>query len=190
MLPDPIKNFVEKFSVLPSIGPRQATRLAFHIAHSGQNEIYNLAKTIAALQSLRTCPECFFVTQSHCPICADPRRQHDVVCLLEKETDLISLEKAGKYNGVYLVLGELGKTGSLTSEHKLKLTSLKKCAPWAEIILAINPTAYGDLNAALIYREIKPLAQKITRLGRGIPTGGEIEFADPDTLGGALANRN
>lgn len=190
MLPDPIKNFIDKFSKLPSIGPRQATRLAFHVTNLGKNEIYNLTKTIADLQSLKTCPECFFITHTHCPVCSNPQRQRNIICLVEKETDFISLEKVKKYNGVYLILGELGKTGSLSPEQKLKLASLKLRAPWEEIILAINPTAYGDLNAALIYREIKPLAQKITRLGRGIPTGGEIEFADPDTLGGALANRN
>ena len=108
---------------------------------------------------------------------------------MEKETDLISIEKAKKYNGIYLVLGELNKTGSFSPDQKLKLKCLKARAPLEEIILAINPTAYGDLNAALILQEIKPFAQKITRLGRGIPTGGEIEFADSDTLASAIDNR-
>lgn len=190
MLPDSIKKFIDKFSTLPSIGPRQATRLAFHVTNLGRNEIYDLAKTIADLQSLKNCSECFFIIHNNCPVCSNPQRQRNIVCIVEKETDLMSLEKAKKYNGIYLILGELNKTGSLNNEQKLKLASLKVRAPLEEIILAINPTAYGDLNAALIHQEIKPLAKKITRLGRGIPTGGEIEFADPDTLGGALDNRN
>ena len=189
MLPEPIKNFIDKFSSLPSIGPRQATRLAFHIANKGRAEVYDLAKSLSDLQSLKTCPECFFVNKGGCLICNDQNRRKDIVCLVEKETDLLSLEKAKKYNGVYLVLGELGKTGSLSPDQRLKLKSLRFKEPIEEIILAINPTAYGDLNAALLFQEIKPLTGKITRLGRGIPTGGEIEFADEDTLRGALDNR-
>lgn len=190
MLPEQIKKFINKFSSLPAIGPRQATRLAFHITNLGKNEIYDLAKSIADLQSLKTCPLCFYITDQKCPICSNTSRRNDIVCVIEKETDLMSLEKAKKYNGIYLILGELNKSGSLAVDQKLKLNSLKLRAPLEEIILGINPTAYGDLNAALIYQEIKSLAKKVTRLGRGIPTGGEIEFADPDTLGSALDNRS
>lgn len=190
MLPDPIKKIVDKLSSLPSIGPRQATRLAFYITNLGKAEIYDLAKTIADLQKLETCPNCFFTNSGQCLICLNSTRRNDLVCVVEKETDLISIEKAKKYNGSYLILGELNKTGSLAPEQKLKLQSLKARGPLSEIILAISPTTYGDLNAALIFQEIKSSAPKITRLGRGIPTGGEIEFADPDTLGSAIDNRN
>lgn len=190
MIPEPIKKFVDAFSSLPSIGPRQATRLAFYIINLGKSQIYDLAKSMADLQQLKTCPDCFFINNGACPVCSNSNRTKSIVCVIEKETDLISIEKAKKYNGIYLVLGELNKTGSLSPDQKLKLKSLKAGAPLEEIILAINPTAYGDLNAALILQEVKPFAKKITRLGRGIPTGGEIEFADSDTLGGALDNRN
>ena len=190
MLPEPIKNFIDRFSSLPSIGPRQATRLAFHIANKGKATVYDLAKSLSDLQLLKTCPDCFFINTGGCPICNNQNRRRDIICVVEKETDLISLEKTKKYNGVYLVLGELGKTGNLSPDQRLKLNSLKVRAPLEEIILAINPTAYGDLNASLIGQEIKSLSKKTTRLGRGIPTGGEIEFADPDTLSGALDNRN
>ena len=109
--------------------------------------------------------------------------------MVERETDLISLEKTKKYQGLYLVLGPLPRTGALTTAQKLKLAGLKARAPFREIILAISPTAYGDLNASLLLKELRPFAKKITRLGVGLPTGGEIEFADEDTLGGALDNR-
>ena len=190
MLPESVKKFINVFSSLPSIGPRQATRLAFHITNLGKSQIHDLAQSMANLQQLKTCSDCFFINNGVCPICSQINRSKNIVCVVEKETDLISIEKAKKYNGTYLVLGELNKTGSLSPDQKLKLKSLKARSPLEEIILAINPTAYGDLNAALILQEIKPFALKITRLGRGIPTGGEIEFADADTLAGAIDNRN
>lgn len=190
MLPDPIKKFIDLVSDLPSIGPRQATRLAFHLVNRGRGQIFELAKTINELQQLTPCPACFFIIHhTDCPLCSQPHRHKNIVCVVEKETDVISLEKAKKYNGVYLVLGELGKSGSISSDQRLKLQSLKSRAPLEEIIIAISPTSYGDLNAELVLQEVRPLSRRITRLGRGIPTGGEIEFADPDTLAGAIDNR-
>jgi recombination protein RecR len=191
MLPSSVQKFIKFFSALPGIGPRQATRLAFYIIRSGQETVYNLAKAIADLKEIKTCPICFYVNSEQCFICNDPMRRKDLVCIIEKETDLISLEKSKKYNGLYLILGEIGKTGLLGIEQKLRIASLKNRTPQlTEIILGINPTAYGDLNVSLILQEIKSFASKITRLGRGLPTGGEIEFADPDTLGGAIDNRS
>lgn len=191
MIPDHIQKFIKFFSALPGIGPRQATRLAFHIVQSGKEQIYSLAKAIADLREIKTCPSCFFVNNEKCFVCDNPARQKDIVCIIEKETDLLSLEKSKKYNGSYLILGELSKTGLLGADQKLKLISLKNRNPLlTEIILGISPTAYGDLNVALILQEIKSFAPKITRLGRGLPTGGEIEFADPETLAGAIDNRS
>ncbi|MFH1759303.1 MAG: toprim domain-containing protein [Patescibacteria group bacterium] len=202
MLPNPIKKFVDIFSQLPSIGPRQATRLAFYLFNLGPSEVGELAQSIADLQNLRRCPSCFFIHGGGgglCHICGDERRRKDIVMVVEKETDLISLEKAGGFQGRYFVTGDLKKRGILESEQKMKLNSLKSSikkefgAPpeggAEEIILAFNPTTYGDYNASLLSQELKDCAKKITRLGRGIPTGGEIEFADEETLGGALQNR-
>ena len=115
--------------------------------------------------------------------------------IVEKETDLISIEKTKKFNGRYFVLGDLKKNGALDTIQKLRLNSLKiqiknGGGTAKEIILAINPTSIGDLNAELITRELNDCAQKTTRLGRGLPTGGEIEFADEDTLGSAIEKRS
>ncbi len=206
MLPSPIRNFVAVFSKLPSIGPRQATRLAFLIAGLGKNKIKEIADAVAGLADLTTCARCFRTHlgsgnpstssgQRFCDICSDPMREKSLIAIIEKETDLLSLEKTKKFNGWYLLIGELHKTGELEPEQKLRLASLKDfikkelSGKSEEIILAVNPTVYGDLNAALLKKELLEYAGKITRLGRGIPTGGEIEFADEETLSEALDRR-
>ena len=212
MLPEPIKNFVNQFSKLPSIGPRQATRLAFYITGLGKNNIKEIADAISDLNNLSACARCFRTfTQPMagqagglCSFCSDPTREKNLIAIVEKETDLISLEKTRKFNGWYLIIGELHKNGELEPEQKLRLASLKSFikkelgnpstgsgqVKAEEIILAVNPTVYGDLNAALLKKELEEYANKITRLGRGIPTGGEIEFADEETLGSAIDKRS
>lgn len=192
MIPQPIKKFVEIIAKLPAIGPRQAIRTAFYLIRAGKDEIKELADAIYGLQKLKPCSQCFFVHENQdslCPICSDKSRNKDVIAVVEKETDLLSLEQTGKFNGRYFIIGNLRKNGELDAEQKLRLKALKALKP-KEIILAINPTAYGDAAAFFLQQELKNDAEKITRLGRGIPTGGEIEFADEETLGSALENRN
>lgn len=116
--------------------------------------------------------------------------------IVEKETDLMSLEKAKRYQGRYFIIGDLKKNSAFDTEQKLRINTLKAYIKnhldnrAEEIILAINPTTHGDLHTSLIAQELAGVSKKITRLGRGIPTGGEIEFADEETLGGALINRS
>jgi len=200
-LPDPIQNFIHHFSKLPSIGPRQATRLSFFVINSGKNEIEEIKKSFEELEKIEICERCFFIflpkndSQKKCDICIDKNRNHKIIAIIEKETDLISLEKTNKFNGVYFIVGNLQKNGILGSVQKNRIIKLKKIIETEldgkadEIIVAINPTTYGDFNANLLIKELKDFAKKITRLGRGIPTGGEIEFADEDTLGNALERR-
>jgi len=197
MLPEPIKNFIEVFSALPSIGARQATRLAFKLLGGGKAKIEEMEKAIGGLKNVKLCSNCFFIHSNKgdfCDICEDQSRNQNIIAVVEKEIDLISLERAKKFKGRYLVLGELFKTGELDSHQKLRLNHLKglikkRGKKAEEIIIAVNPTTYGDLNALTITKELAPYAEKITRLGRGIPTGGEIEFADEETLGSALERR-
>ena len=198
MLPQPIKNFIDKFSRLPSIGPRQATRLAFKLISSGKNKIEETAKVISDLKYLKICRFCFFPHSNPdnlCDICLDKSRPQNTIMIIEKETDLVSLERPKKFKGRYLILGELLKSGVLESGQKLRLNNLKSFikkelnGQAEEIIIATNPTVYGDLQAMIIAKEFNNMAKKITRLGRGIPTGGEIEFADEETLGQALERR-
>jgi len=198
-LPQPIKSLIECLAELPSIGPRQATRLAFYLVNRGKNTIGELATTVHDLTKVKICERCFFVHQNQgslCDICGDPKRKQDSIAIVEKETDLISLENTKKFSGRYVILGTIPKTGVLEDSQKLRLKNLvsfiqKDLGGKAEeIILAFNPTASGDWNATLIHKELVPYAKKISRLGRGLPTGGEIEFADDETLGNALENRN
>jgi len=197
-LPSSIKKFAAVFSRLPSIGPRQALRLAFYLAESERAMLKDIREAAEELAAIKICPQCFFVYDGEgaiCGICSNPSRAKDVVAVVEKATDLISLERTDGVKGRYFIIGDLKKTGVLEPEQKKRLAALKEyisreCAGQAEeIILAINPTAYGDLNAAMLKTELEPMTKKITRLGRGIPTGGEIEFADEETLKSALAGR-
>lgn len=198
MLPEEIKKFVEEFEKLPSVGPRQATRLAFRLISAGQSKLSELANAVSGLKKVKICPRCFFVHSEKsalCSICSDVTRFNDTFMVLEKETDLMSIERTKKYKGKYLVLGELTRSGALEPWQKLRLNALKKIinaelgGKAKEIIIALNPSTYGDLNSSLITKELKDFAEKITRLGRGIPTGGEIEFADEDTLSHSLTRR-
>jgi len=203
-LPESINRFIEKLSELPSLGPRQATRVAFYLLRSGENNIKELGDAIHDMRNIKTCTRCFFIHQSEsagnggglCDICRDPRRVSNIIMVVEKETDLLSLENAGKFLGKYLILGEIPKTGVLESWQKLRLQNLKSIiqkelnGKAEEIILALNPTSVGDFNASSLARELEPFTKKISRLGRGLPTGGEIEFADDETLGSALERRS
>ncbi|MBI2035830.1 MAG: recombination protein RecR [Candidatus Liptonbacteria bacterium] len=199
MLPDPIKKFADVFGKLPSIGPRQALRLAFYLAGEDRGLLREVESAAKNLNSIKICGKCFYThTQKNnlCEICVNQSRNQKVIAILEKSTDLMSLEKTKKFGGRYLVLGNLQKNGVMDMEQKLRLETLKRfiakelCGKADEIILAINPTAYGNLNAAMLQRELTPFTAKLSRLGRGIPTGGEIEFADEETLGAALERRS
>ncbi len=190
-LPESINNLKEELAELPSIGPRQAIRLAFYLVGRGENFIKNFAEDIDELRRVKICERCFFVHQNNgslCDICKNPARRKDIIMLVEKETDLISLENTGKFNGRYFILGPIPKTGLLEDWQKLRLQSLKNFiqkelgGKAEEIILALNPTSVGDFHASLLAKELGELAKKINRLGRGLPTGGEIEFADDESF--------
>lgn len=193
---DAIQEFVEAFSKLPSIGPRQATRLAFYLVNSGAHRIKYLSSALSALGNVKICAQCFFTHQNQdafCHICKDPSRQNGTLAVTEKVTDVISLEQARLFDGRYFVIGEFQRSGLLTPLHKARLALLKEQTTthgkFKEIILALSPTSHGNINSSLLLEELKPYAEKITRLGRGIPTGGEIEFADDETLKEALRHR-
>jgi len=194
-----IKSFVDTFSALPGIGPRQAIRLAFHVIGRGAGFQKELKDSIADLQKIQLCRQCFYIhenTSGLCEYCEDEHRDQEIISIVEKETDVMSMENTKRFNGRYLVVGDIRKTGILEADQKLRIQSLKK---WIEkeqggkvkeIIIAINPTVEGDVIAGIIAEEMRPLAEKVTRLGRGIPTGGEIEFADEDTLSNAIQGRS
>jgi recombination protein RecR len=198
MLPKQLQEFIATFEKLPVLGPRQATRLAFKLIREGAPLVKNLIARLEGLLEVKVCMQCFFIHTNNgslCSICADPSRVQDVIMVVEKETDVMSIEKTRKFQGIYLVIGELTRSGALEAWQKSRVQLLKQSIQnlptdkAREIILALNPTTYGDLNAQLLKKELEEYAGSITRLGRGIPTGGEIEFADIDTLSSSLERR-
>jgi recombination protein RecR len=198
MIPSTIRNFIEIFSRLPGIGPRAATRLAFYLTELPTHTKEELARAFTNLDSVDLCPTCKLIkdgAQASCAICKNPTRNKNVIALIEKPTDLLTIEKSGHHKGTYMILGETPQRGMVSELQKKRLEELKariqnlpeKKA--TELIVAVGPNTLGDLLYEHIAREFGDYTQAITRLGRGIPTGGEIEFTDPETLRDALQRR-
>ncbi len=198
-LPDPMQKVVDELSELPSIGPRQAIRLAFYLINEGPDHLRNLGGAIEGLATMKVCARCYFIHENEddlCDICANPARNAKIIMAVEKETDLLSLENTKRYTGRYFIVGPVPKTGFLEPWQKARLTALAAFVKEElggqadEIILAFNPTSLGDFQASLLMKELSPLAKRVSRLGRGLPTGGEIEFSDDETLGASLERRS
>jgi len=195
MYPKSIQKLIELFSKFPTVGPRTASRFVFYLIKLNQEKIDELLNSVTNLKkSIKICASCFnsFEGESElCSICNDNSRDKTLLCIVEKEIDLISIEKTKKYKGLYFILGgtiSLKKTDS----KKIRTEELKekiKNDNFQEIIIAFNPTTEGEATALFIERELKPFNIKITRLGRGLPMGGELEYADEDTLTSALEER-
>jgi len=199
MIPEQVKKFIENFSKLPSVGPRFATRLAFYLLSLDESTRKTLESSLVGLGTINKCERCFFLKQVDaklCDICTAKERNPKFIAIVEKETDVLSIESTGKFKGHYLLLGELPERGTLESVHRLRLKTLKDRiaseldGKATEIVIALNLNTFGDFVASIIKEEFKNFAEKITRIGRGIPTGGEIEFADDETLSSALERRN
>lgn len=197
-IPNIIKDLADSLSKLPGIGPRQAIRIAYYLAGRGRGAVLGIVKNLAAFTRLSTCPQCFYPHDGAtdlCSICSDRERDSGIIAVVEKETDVASLETSGAFNGRYFILGEIRKNGVLGNEERLRLSSLKNNitdnlgGKADEILIGFDHTAYGDMGGEIVIKELSPYAKKITRLGRGIPTGGEVEFADPETLSEAIKRR-
>ena len=201
MYPKLVQNFIDKFSRLPGIGPRQAARLAFWILNGPKETRQNLKQALEGLdKDARTCELCHYVIENDgnekCHFCDNPARDHTTICVVEKETDLATIEKSGVYKGLYHVIGGLFSALDTAVPKNLKMPelvkrieNLKKNKSVEEIILALSPTHEGDLTAYYLEKLLKPLKVKVTRLGRGLPYGSDVEFADAQTLSGALESR-
>lgn len=200
MFPPPLKNLIDQLSKLPEIGPRAATRLAFFLLNQPNDYIKNLSQSIQELKiKTKVCKKCYNLTSDTiCHICSDSKRQQNIICVVENILDIIPIERTRQYQGVYHVLGGLIAPIEGITPDKLKIKELaeriKNIARSAgnntiEIILALNPTTEGDTTALYIERTLKPLNIKITRLGRGLSTGSNLEYADETTLINALKNR-
>jgi len=195
MAPISAENLIKQMAKLPGIGPKFAERLVFHLAN--QPKEYNSA-LLAALQEfnkkIKNCARCGNISEYEiCPICQDPRRNQAELCIVESASDIIPLEKTGQYRGLYHILGGLISPHRHIMPENLRIKQLteriKKSKEIEEMIIATNPTTEGDATALYLAKTLEPFKLKITRLARGLPTGGELEYMDETTLTNALSGR-
>jgi recombination protein RecR len=200
MLPSPIKKFIALFSELPSVGPRQASRFAFWFIRQGPSRIAEYSRALRSIgEDVSVCEDCFFVFEKDgdtrvCAICRDPKRNRRLLAIVEKETDLITMERTKAFDGLYHVLGGLVNPLDQDWKHTLRIPHLRARIeradpPIEEIILALPATTRGELTAEELAAVLRPLKKTITRLGKGLPRGGEVEFADEETLRAAIEHR-
>jgi recombination protein RecR len=192
--PEPVARVIEALQRLPGIGPKTAQRLAFFLLKRPADEVNGLADSLNQLKALIVhCSVCFNVTQEDpCRICRDPQRDARSLCVVEEPNDLLALERTGGFRGRYhVLLGALSPLDGIGPED-LKVRELLvrlEREPVEEIILATNPSVEGEATAIYLAKLLKPLSVRITRIARGLPVGGDLEYADEVTLSKALEGR-
>lgn len=196
ILPRAVEKLIESFSKLPGIGPKTANRLTFYLLHVPQFELDNFGDAIKNLKTQTVfCSTCFNIGEADpCVICADADRDSSMVCIVEQPIDIISIEKTGKFKGLYHVLhGAINPLNNIGPDEIriAELINRIRSGKIEEIILATNPNMEGEATAMYIRRELKmqDAKCKITRLAHGLPVGGDIEYADEVTLKNALEGR-
>jgi len=201
IIPRAIKKLIENFEKLPGIGPKTAARLTFYLLHVPQKQLDEFAEAIGGLKKNTVlCSICFNVSETDpCPICADQNRDKSVICVVAQPLDVLAIEKAGNFKGVYHVLHGLINPLENIGPDELRINELiqrikNSPVPVKELILATNPTMEGEATAMYIANKVRELRitnyeLRITRLGQGLPTGGDLEYADEMTLSKALEGR-
>ena len=192
--PEPVARLIEALQRLPGIGPKTAQRLTFFLLKRPTDEVASLADSLTQLKALIVhCQVCFNVTQEDpCRICRDPRRDGRLLCVVEEPNDLLALDRTGEFRGRYhVLLGALSPLDGIGPEDlKVReLLSRLEREPVEEIILATNPRVEGEATAIYLGKLLKPFATRITRIARGLPVGGDLEYADEVTLSKALEGR-
>lgn len=196
ILPEPLQNLITAFERLPGIGPKSASRLAFYLLRAPEDASQSLADALLALKSQTAfCPECFNIMlagRDRCEICASSARDESVICVVEEPLDVIALERIGAYRGKYHVLhGVLSPIEGIGPDDlKIKpLLARVEQGRATEIILATNPSMEGDATALYLNQQLTQFSVHVTRLARGLPVGGDLEYADQNTLLRALSGR-
>ena len=190
-----IEKLIESFEKLPSIGHKTAQRLAFYILDLSQEETEEFTNSILnAKKNLHFCSKCFNISDTDpCNICSNPKRDNSIICVVEDVRDVIAMERTHEYNGVYHVLhGSISPMNGIGPDDiKIKelLTRIMN-EETKEIILATNPRVEGEATSMYISKLVKPLGIKTTRIARGIPVGGDLEYTDEITLTKALEGRS
>jgi len=189
-----VTNLIDEFAKLPGIGKKSAERLAYHVLRVHRSEALALADAIRNVkQNVRYCRRCYnLAEEEECAICRDPKRDQEILCVVEQPRDLMALEQSGIYRGLYhVLLGRIAPLEQISAE-QLTIDALVRrvgSGSFKEVIMATNPTVEGDGTALHISNLLSDLPVRITRLARGITTGSVLEFANKEILADALTGR-
>lgn len=190
---DSVENLIDMLVKLPGIGRKSAQRIVFYLLKQPGENVEALARAIVTVKTkIQSCSICTNITENDpCPICSDPRRDSSVICVVEEANAVAALERSGEYRGLYHVLGGVLSPldGIGPEELKLKELLARITAEVKEIIVATNPNTEGEATAGYLAKLLKPLNVKVTRIARGLPVGGDLEYADQVTLARAMAGR-
>ena len=192
---EPLTAAIEELSKLPGIGRKTAQRLALHILKCEPESVENLVLSLKNLKiKLRFCSRCFNISEyEFCEVCKSEKRDKSVICVVEEASDVIAIEKTHEFNGLYHVLGGVLSPLTGVSPESLKIKELMKRfrdEQIQEVILALNPDTEGETTSLYLAKLIKPLGIKVSRIARGLPIGGDLEFADEATIGRAMLSRS
>ncbi len=194
LTPAALAVLIEELVRLPGVGPKTAQRLAFHLLKVPREQAAALAEAVLALKDrTRLCARCFNITEEElCGVCRDPRRDATLLCVVEEVNDLLAIEKSREYRGLYHVLG--GSLSPLEGRGPDQIRGKELLARLQdgrvrEVILATNPNVEGEATALYLLRLLKPFPVRVTRIARGLPMGGDLEYADEVTLARALEGR-
>lgn len=201
ILPQNVENLIEEFNRLPGIGPKLAARLTFYLISKPTSDVERLSNTVGDIKkNLHHCLQCFNITSDnpHCEICKDPKRDQKIICVVEQPLDVIAIEKTGIFSGIYHVLGGnispiegIGPENLNIKPLTNRLKNLKiKSSEKIEVIIATNPSLEGEATAMYLSGELSKIPNiKVTRIARGLPAGGDLEYTDEITLSKALEGR-
>lgn len=195
VLPKPVQKLINDFSRLPGIGPKSASRLTFYLLRASDETLaYDLSESLQALkENTRYCSTCQNITESDpCEVCTDEKRNQQLMCVVEEPLDVVAIERSRVYKGVYHVLHGAISPVEGVGPDDLKIPEMLKriaAGEFTEIIIATNVSLEGDSTALYLQRRLRDANVKITRLARGLPVGGDIEYTDEVTLGRALEGR-
>lgn len=196
LLPEPIQNLINALERLPGIGPKSASRLAFYLLRADESISSELAESLTGLKErIAYCSECFNITEAGrelCEVCANPKRDASIICVLEDALDVLALERTAAFQGRYHVLGGVLNPIEGIGPDNIKIRSLiERVARGGirEVILATNPSMEGDTTAMYLQQQLRASGVNVTRLARGLPMGGDLEYADQNTILRALQGR-
>ena len=189
-----VQDLIGEFAKLPGVGPKGATRIAFHLLNSDHNDVTKLAEVLREVkEKVRFCKECYNVAQNDfCRICADNRRDQTLICVVEEPKDVLAIERTREFRGKYHVLGGAISPIDGIGPDDLRIKELMSRLSddsISEVILATDPNLEGEATATYLARLLSPLGLKVTRLASGLPVGGDLEYADEITLGRAFEGR-